>query len=110
MIDKTTKLKTLSNNWILLPQEMEGTYTFSGNMYSTKRIHDEIQTGVILNLISIIKKLAIENKGIDYLQVFIKGKRKIYIIDNLNEEMKQNKSNTFLQDNNYFTVMFAEEY
>lgn len=47
--------------------------------------------------------------GMDYLQVFQNAAgRKIFLIDNLNREMIE--SGAFREQDNYCTLMFAEEY
>ncbi len=104
--------KKNAKNWSLQPQEQEGSYSFSGKMFMTSGIQFELDLLEISNIISTIKDKVQKEVGLDYLQVFKKqnSKRKIFVIDNLNKEMKQNKDQEFLNSNDYFTIMFAEEY
>jgi hypothetical protein len=104
MSDKSAK-------WILQPQECKGTYIFSGSCYMTRRIADELSQEEIIFIISEVKKRVEEKKGADYLQVFLdESERKIFVIDQLNEEMKQENPKEWVMENNYYTILFAEEY
>ena len=104
--------KKNAENWSLQPQEQEGSYFFSGKIFMTSGIQFELDLLEISDIISTIKYKVQKEVGLDYLQVFKKqnSKRKIFVIDNLNKEMKQNKDQEFLNSNDYFTIMFAEEY
>ncbi len=49
--------------------------------------------------------------GADYLQVFKNSKGEtIFVIDQLNKEMKEENSDEFVKENDYFTILFSYEY
>lgn len=97
--------------WILQPQECEGKYMFSGKTYMTRRIADELLPIEVMLILAEVKKRVKENNGADYLQVFIDdNERKIFVIDQLNEEMKAENPEEWVKENDYFTILFAEEY
>lgn len=98
--------------WTLQPQEQEGTYTFSGQPYMTRRVSEELHVLEIIQIHTDLLKRVAEKNGADYLQVFIDedAGRKIFVIDQLNEEMKKNNPPDWVKENNYFTILFAEEY
>lgn len=101
----------LEKRWKLQPQECEGTYMFDGKPYMTRKIAETLELDEVNMLIFDIRKRVKENMGADYLQVFINDVgQKIFAIDNLNEEMKKDADKDFIKENNYFTIMFAEEY
>lgn len=104
-------MKNKELKWKPQTQEVKGNYTFSGRVKTTKRISKELDFAEILSIIITIRKEAIKQKGLDYLLVLknITG-QKIFVIDNLSKEMKEDSSHEFLLDNNYFTILFAEEY
>jgi len=101
---------TKSGKWILQPQEVEGNYMFSGNMFATSGIVAELTPEEIQHIIFQVKKRVSENNGADYLQVFKKNGKKIYVIDNLNREMISTNDKEYVSQNNYFTILFAFEY
>jgi hypothetical protein len=95
--------------WVLQKQEKEGTYAFSGNIYMTRSVQEEIPFETVQKIIATIHDLVIEQGGLDYLQVFVNEKgQKLFFIDNLNEAML--KSGDYGKENNYATLMFAHEY
>lgn len=56
-----------------------------------------------------VRTMVKAQNGMDYLQVFQNAAgRKIFLIDNLNREMIE--SGAFREQDNYCTLMFAEEY
>ncbi|MCK6382122.1 MAG: DUF960 domain-containing protein [Leptospiraceae bacterium] len=102
----------MPTKWVLQPQEQPGTYRFDGNPYMTCGIHEELSPEEIDFLISQIHERVKSGNGADYLQVFVHSVsgRRIFVIDNLNDSSKTNASPGFINANNYFTIMFAEEY
>lgn len=97
--------------WTLQPQECEGKYMFSGKTYMTRRISDELHFLEVVMIIAEVKKRVVENNGADYLQVFTDDSgRKIFVIDQLNEEMKAENPAEWVKENDLFTILFAEEY
>lgn len=105
-------MTAITARWTLQPQECEGTYSFSGQSLMTRKIAEELAPMDIIYIHSTIKKLVLEKGGLDYLQVFINNDtgKKIFVIDQLNEEMKKENSSEFVKNNDYFTILFAEEY
>jgi hypothetical protein len=99
------------NEWRLEPQEQEGKYTFSGRIFMTRNIADTLTPEEHYFIISRVRSRVIKNNGADYLQVFTHPtKPKVYVIDNLDEKMKQGRSEEFLSENDYCTILFASEY
>jgi len=97
--------------WVLQPQEQEGTYTFSGKSYMTSGINAKLTPYEVLQIHLAVQERVMEKGGADYLQVFKNGSgRKIFVIDNLNQEMKKNNDEKFVEEHDYFTIMFSEEY
>jgi hypothetical protein len=97
--------------WTLQPQECEGKYMFSGKIYMTRRISDELLPIEVILIIAEVKKRVADNEGADYLQVFTDDSgRKIFVIDQLNEEMKSENTAEWVKENDLFTILFAEEY
>lgn len=94
------------------PQECPGTYRFNGLTIVTKGVAETLPFDEFRGIMQKIMYYVSQNNGADYLFVFKHTDgRKIFVIDNLNDEMKTNASDpAFVKDNNYFTVMFAEEY
>lgn len=63
----------------------------------------------ISEIISDVQIAVSKNIGLDYLQVFKNEKgQKIFVIDQLTNE--EDESGDFSPDDNYATVLFAEEY
>lgn len=97
--------------WTLQPQEQEGEYMFSGKSYMTRRIAEELHPLEVLQIHKEVQKRVAENNGADYLQVFVDDNdRKIFVIDQLNKRMKEDNPLEWVEENDYFTILFAEEY
>jgi hypothetical protein len=103
-------LKTSLNRWKMQPQECPGTYMFNGSPIITSRIQHELEYEDILSILQDINNYLLMHGGADYLFVFKSGDKKIFVIDNLNTEMKKDLTNEFIQEHNYFTILFADEY
>ena len=100
-----------SNIWNLQPQERGGTYTFSGKILSTSNIAKLLTADEQLFIILEVKNRVQELGGADYLQVFKNSEgKKIFVIDQLNKEMKEENSSEFVEENDYFTILFSYEY
>lgn len=97
-------------DWTRQPQERKDQkYFFSGQFYATSGVANELHPEEILEIYRDVYSFAMEQNGIDYLQVYTNGKgRKLFVIDNLSEPMI--KSGDYTQDNNYCTLLFADEY
>lgn len=104
--------KDRNKKWIMFPQECEGTYRFDGYPIYTLFVKEFFPFDEILVIINEIKSYVKKHNGADYLFVYknMQTQKKIFIIDNLNDEMKKNADKQYVKDNNYFTIMLAEEY
>ncbi len=93
-------------NWVLKPQEVKGDYTFSSN------VKNELGIEMIEFFINTIKQKVLDEKNIDYLQVFERKSdgRRVFILDQLDKDIKSRNDESWIKENDYFTVMFSEEY
>ena len=98
------------SDWILQPQEQEGSYFFSGQFYVTKGIEVLLSYDEIFELYRRIKQLVLEKNGLDYLQVFKhkNSEQQLFFIDQLSKEMIV--SGDFKPTDNHCTLLLAEEY
>lgn len=80
--------------WEHQPQEVKGTYFFSGQFYITKGIQELLEAEEIAEIYLYIKEKAEEENGLDYLQVFRHKQNgtKLFFIDQLNKKMKETGS------------------
>lgn len=96
--------------WNRKPQERtDQKYLFSGRFYCTKGVSELLPYDEILMLYHDVRDFAIEQKGIDYLQVYSNetGQR-LFFIDNLDEKMLE--SGNYDNEHNYCTLLLPEEY
>ena len=95
--------------WIRKPQEQEGTYFFSGQLYVTQAVLNSIHP-IEISAIHIDLQLFVKEKnGIDYLQIYVNDKGdRLYFIDQLKKEMVE--SGKYKPDENYCTLLFSWEY
>lgn len=102
----------MPTKWVLQPQEQPGTYRFSGQMYMTTTVANAIPQDTILEIVADVWRRVLENDGADYLQVFknCETGEKIFVIDQLNQEMKQNNPTEWVKENDHFTILYAHEY
>jgi len=94
--------------WTRQPQEQENKkYFFNGRSLITAGAQALLTQAEAIKMVQELQKLAIEKKGIDYLQVFKNenGKR-IWVIDQLDEGMKKEHP----PEHNYFTILLPSEY
>jgi len=99
------------NIWNLQLQEREGTYTFSGKILITNNICKALTFDEQLFIIMAVRQRVEKLGGADYLQVFKNSKGEtIFVIDQLNKEMKEENSDEFVKENDYFTILFSYEY
>ena len=107
---KEHNYKTSLRKWKMKPQECPGTYMFDGFFVITcevlKQLQFEERIKIMLDIHNYIQKYG----SADYLFVFEHKDQKIFVIDNLNIEMKKDQTELFNRENNYFTIMFAHEY
>lgn len=95
--------------WTRKPQEKDGTYLFSGNFYTTRRVYEELSPQEIRAIHADVKAFAKAKQGIDYIQVYEDEQgRKLFFIDQLNREMID--SGDYKDEDNYCTLLFASEY
>ena len=95
--------------WTRQPQEQEGSYFFLGTFYATSGVHNELSVPEILSIYKDVRTFALDNKGVDYLQIYVDEKgRKLYFIDQLNAEMIA--SGRFQKEDNHCTLLWNHEY
>ncbi len=95
--------------WTRRPQEKIGSYFFSGQFYATKKVATELSADEILYIYNDAKAYAVNNRGIDYMQVYTDEKgRTLFFIDQLNKEMID--SDEYQDEDNHCTLLFASEY
>ena len=107
---KEHNYKTGLRKWKMKPQECSGTYMFDGYFMITRGIMLELKYEEALKIMQDIKTYILKHGCADYLFVFKHKNQKIFVIDNLNLEMKKNHTESFITKNNYFTIMLADEY
>ena len=107
---KEHNYKTGLRKWKMKPQECTGTYMFNGLYVITSRIQNELEYEDINYILQDIKNYILKHAGADYLFVFKYKDQKIFVIHNLNIEMRKNQTEAFIYENNYFTIMSADEY
>jgi hypothetical protein len=104
--------KTELNKWIMKPQESDGTYRFDGVMYGTSGIAHNLGRDDLQYIIKTVKQYVKTNNGADFIFVFENEylDKRIFVIDKLNDYMKLNNDADYVNENNYYTIMFADEY
>lgn len=97
-------------NWLYQPQEREGSYDFSGDFLITIGVQKSLSQKEIFDLYLFIVRLAIKEKNLDSLQVFIHKETgmQLFFIDQLNREMVA--SGDYSWSDNYCTLLLASEY
>lgn len=92
------------------PEYENGDYFFTGDFYVTRGVMATLDEREVHAIHLEIKRLVELKGGQDYLQVFKKkrGKQKLFLIDNLSREMLN--SGSYSKEDNYCTLMLAEEY
>lgn len=92
-------------------EQLNNGYTFSGKLYVTKIIKEKVPTPELQQILNDIWGRVQEEGGIDYLQIYKSREGKtIFVIDNINQEMRKEKPEEWIEANDYFTVMFSCEY
>ena len=100
-----------TKKWELQPQEQEGIYMFCGKMYVTRGVSESVPMETIMQMVLEVKQRVLDNNGADYLQVFkTSSEEKIFIIDQLDIIMKDGQPKEWIDENDYFTVLFSHEY
>lgn len=91
-------------------QEKEGNYFFSGTFYITQTVKNLLTVEEILEIYVFTQDLVKQHQGIDYLQSFyhIEQDCKLFFIDQLNTTMIESKN--FNAEDNFCTLMLANEY
>lgn len=87
-------------------------YLFDGKLLVTKGVSAFLSGGEIVFIDLFLRHQAEILEGIDYLQVFYIRGVKVWAIDSLSKEMKEGDgySSKEIKENNYFTLLFPEEY
>lgn len=99
--------RLIAEKWTHQPQEQDGDYWFDGQIFMTNNIQADIPEKELIALISYIQKLAIDSKGIDYLQVFTNDEGdKIYIIDQITRKQVPKSPKEY----HHCTILFDHEY
>ena len=104
---------TIIQPWSHQPQEQPGDYFFDGKIYVTRGVADQVPTIEIGLVLATLKQFVQQENGADYLQTFVRQDGlKVFVIDQLSKSMKE--SGQYLpeqiEEYNYATIMFAEEY
>lgn len=91
------------------PQETEGTYFFSGQLLITQGASQAFTEEEVMAVVTDLKAFVAAENGADYLQVYeFADGRKLWIIDQLNQEMIE--SGDFQPEDNHCTILLPEEY
>lgn len=108
------KHKPVLDKWELQLKQESKDYYFDGRMLMTQGANSLLSVGEIVLLTETLKNVALQEKGIDYLQVFRHSKtnKEIWAIDQLSKEMKEGSgySSQEVKEYNYFTILLPEEY
>ena len=94
--------------WTRQPQEQKNQkYFFNGRGLMTAGAQALLTREEAIQIVQELQKLASEEEGLDYLQVYKneKGER-IWVIDQLNSNMKKDHP----KEHDYFTVLLPSEY
>lgn len=96
--------------WKRKPQEKDGTYMFCGQFLATSGVAALLTQGDIQSIYNETQSLVDEHNGLDYLQVYVNEETngKLFFIDQLNQEMIA--SGGHRKEDNYCTLLLAEEY
>lgn len=103
-----SKFELLDKNLNYQIQEVNGNYMFNGDFFITKTVFKRLPVEVIQQIRLFTQEMIIQHRGIDYIQVFTYKNQKLFFIDQLNVEML--KSNGYEKEDNYCTLLFANEY
>ena len=95
-------------NWTRQPQEQKNQkYFFTGKCLMTSGAKGLMTKEEAITIIQELQALAVEQKGIDYLQTYKNEKgQRIWVIDQLDEGMKPNHP----EEHDYFTFLLPSEY
>lgn len=97
--------------WTLQTQEETGTYMFNGRLYATAAIAETLSPAEISQILSAVRQRVAAQNGADYLFVFTNDEDvRIFVIDQLNLEMKASASSDWVAQNDIVTILFASEY
>ncbi len=106
-------------NWKYKPNLVQDHhFYFSGKTYITRGINEEIDPLKIVELIHLVRKAALENKGIDYLQKLteITTGKVVWILDGISDEEKERLrleeklSEEKIEEYDIHTILFPKEY
>jgi len=96
-------------HWQRQQQERRGNYFFSGQFLATRGVATELTADEILHIYSDIKAFVNEQRGVDYLQVYLdENGRKLFLIDQLSKDMIE--SGEYAPHDNHATLLWAHEY
>ena len=102
--------KNQQHQWVRQPQEQAGTYYFSGQFFVTPGVQELLTKEEIYRIYTEVLFYAEQEKGLDYLQVFLResDKQRLFFIDQLNQEMIE--GGVYDPEDNHCVLMLAEEY
>jgi len=99
------------STWTIQPQKETGTYMFSGRVYVTAAIAETLSPAEIYQMLNAVRQRVAENNGADYLFVFTNQDEEcIFIIDQLNREMKSSATREWVAQNDIVTILYASEH
>lgn len=97
--------------WVRKPQEVKNNdYWFDGKLLVTRGVQAELSTLEIYLLVVDTMYFAHEQKGCDYLQVYLNEERdlKLFFIDQVTKTELANGDHP--EEHHYATLMLASEY
>ena len=92
------------------PEHENGDYWFDGRFLATAGVTRKIPEEELIAIAQELNRLAIENGGLDYLQVYVheEMKVKVWVIDQVTRMALRNGDHP--PEHNYFTILFPSEY
>lgn len=101
--------RVIAGRWEHQPPEQEGDYWFNGKLFFTNQIQADLLELELIAIITYLQTLALERKGIDYLQVFInEDGDKIFVIDQITKQQVENPE--VKEEYHYATILYSHEY
>ena len=94
----------------LAPEVEEGDYWFDGRFYVTNALDATLSKAELMLIYADIKNAVGQHGGQDYLQVYVQKEKgyKLFLIDNVPRTSLLTGDTS--QEDNYCTLMFANEY
>ena len=106
---KQNIMQLKQNPWIRQPQECDGDYWFNGKILITRNVSESIPRPFVIQIVEEVQRLAVENKGIDYLITFKNEEGDtLFFIDQVTRTALKNGDHP--PEHHYATLMFSWEY